>query len=306
MRKDEHSMIQAYQKFWMGAFNFRERTVRSDFWSAIFVHLIVLIIPLNVHHYLTTHSYLGYSLVWESLASLSLLIFWGYALAAILPYFAMTIRRLRDAALPWELIFLTLVFGVGSVILLILNGLPQDARARHLPIYQPLNVSSDQLAEEPQNFSKAFNLYFKNYFDFSGRLNRKAFWLVQLVWVLILTCFIVLAKLLEPLNQFGLVNVAMFLQGLFTLFLVTTAIPQIASFTRRLRDVGLSNLNILIVLSTTVIGTAYYWILNHKISLSYATNQDLLLQYLLFLVLMLIILCLIILLSLPKQAISEK
>ena len=40
-------MVQAYKKFWLGAFTFNRKTSRKDFWSALLTHIIIFVISLS-------------------------------------------------------------------------------------------------------------------------------------------------------------------------------------------------------------------------------------------------------------------
>ena len=44
-------MVQAYKKFWLGAFTFNKKTSRKDFWSALLTHIIIFVILFLAYHF---------------------------------------------------------------------------------------------------------------------------------------------------------------------------------------------------------------------------------------------------------------
>ncbi len=44
-------MVQAYKKFWLGAFTFNKKTSRKDFWSALLTHIIIFVILFKAYHF---------------------------------------------------------------------------------------------------------------------------------------------------------------------------------------------------------------------------------------------------------------
>lgn len=85
--------------------NFTGSSPRPEFWW--FQLFLVLV-------------FIGTNAIWAPLGVL-------WILAVVVPYLASGIRRLRDAGLPWGLIFIGLVPIVGGIVLIVLWTQPSKA-----------------------------------------------------------------------------------------------------------------------------------------------------------------------------------
>lgn len=115
-------MINAYKNFFKGYVDFSGRSTRSEYWwiyltnfiLAVFLYMIIYSIvvsnPNSIEAIETVNSLTYFGIFW-------LVIFF-------LPGLALTIRRLRDAAFHWALIFITFIPWVGSIALLVLLAFP--------------------------------------------------------------------------------------------------------------------------------------------------------------------------------------
>jgi len=96
-----------YISMWKNFFNFKDRTTRKGYWMAFLFHVIASLI-LSV-----------LAQIVSVLGILSGL----YALAALIPFLAMAIRRIRDAGKPWFFIFIPIY----NFILLFIPSAPADS-----------------------------------------------------------------------------------------------------------------------------------------------------------------------------------
>jgi uncharacterized membrane protein YhaH (DUF805 family) len=85
--------------------NFSGVSSRSEFWW--FQLFLILVVTAA-------------GALWPPLAVL-------WSMAMVVPYFASWVRRLRDAGLPWGLIFISLVPVVGTIVMIVLWIQPTKA-----------------------------------------------------------------------------------------------------------------------------------------------------------------------------------
>lgn len=282
-------MIQAYKKFWQGTFVFNKRTNRKDFWMASFIHLIIFVILLKGYNFFNFASYFQLPLLWQAISSFFLWLFWIYFLGSLLAFLALTVRRLNDADLPWGLVFLNLIFVLGTIVLLVLNLFPSSPKGAKFKPFELKRYSAFIDSEEPKSLLEIFKKYFKNYFEFRGTATRRNFWWVQLFWGLATFVFIILIDASGKFDQvmFGENFIGTFLLKLvFILFLIGTFFPELTMHVRRLRDSGLSDLGLSIHLGVTLGVTLLYRIFSNKIEHIYTMSHYQLIQYLMFLLMM--------------------
>lgn len=282
-------MIQAYKKFWQGTFVFNKRTSRKDFWMALFTHLIIFVVLLKGYNFFNGLGYFQLSVLWQSIASFLLWLLWIYFLGSLLAFLAITVRRLNDTDLPWGLVFLNLVFGLGTLVLLVLNLFPSSPKRDKFKEFELKNSSNFIASKEPENFSEMFKDYFKNYFEFRGNASRRNFWWVQIGWGALTLIFIILIYASGQFDQvmFGRDFIGtVLLKLVFILFLSGSFMPELTIHVRRLRDVGLSDLGLSILLGVTAGMTILYRIFANMIKMTYSTSHYQLFQYLMFLLVM--------------------
>jgi conserved uncharacterized protein len=124
---EEISMFSAYKKFWTRYADFSGRSSRSDFWWVVLCNFLItlpfsliaffgFLIPLfSEIYYAGLYDYepdLSGAMAGAGLAVFIMFLLAIYELATIVPYLAITVRRLRDAGFHWSFIFL----GVGPTI----------------------------------------------------------------------------------------------------------------------------------------------------------------------------------------------
>ncbi|WP_311164407.1 DUF805 domain-containing protein [Streptococcus cristatus] len=120
-------MFSAYKKFWTRYADFSGRSSRSDFWWVVLCNFLItlpfsliaffgFLIPLfSEIYYAGLYDYepdLSGAMAGAGLAVFIMFLLAIYELATIVPYLAITVRRLRDAGFHWAFIFL----GVGPTI----------------------------------------------------------------------------------------------------------------------------------------------------------------------------------------------
>ena len=120
-------MFSAYKKFWTRYADFSGRSSRSDFWWVVLCNFLItlpfsliaffgFLIPLfSEIYYAGLYDYepdLSGAMAGAGLAVFIMFLLAIYELATIVPYLAITVRRLRDAGFHWSFIFL----GVGPTI----------------------------------------------------------------------------------------------------------------------------------------------------------------------------------------------
>lgn len=120
-------MFSAYKKFWTRYADFSGRSSRSDYWWVVLCNFLItlpfsliaffgFLIPLfSEIYYAGLYDYepdLSGAMAGAGLAVFIMFLLTIYWLATIVPYLAITVRRLRDAGFHWAFIFL----GVGPTI----------------------------------------------------------------------------------------------------------------------------------------------------------------------------------------------
>lgn len=120
-------MFSAYKKFWTRYADFSGRSSRSDYWWVVLCNFLItlpfsliaffgFLIPLfSEIYYARLYDYepdLSGAMAGAGLAVFIMFLLTIYWLATIVPYLAITVRRLRDAGFHWAFIFL----GVGPTI----------------------------------------------------------------------------------------------------------------------------------------------------------------------------------------------
>ncbi|MDO4666903.1 MAG: DUF805 domain-containing protein [Streptococcus sp.] len=121
-------MFAAYKKYWSHYVDFSGRSSRSDYWWVVLMNVII-VVPISIvfliFSILTLDASIDYNSGVKNFAALLsvfstlsvffilIVIFW---LVNLIPSYAITVRRLRDAGYHWAFIFLTLGPAIGSMI----------------------------------------------------------------------------------------------------------------------------------------------------------------------------------------------
>ena len=114
-------MINAYKSFFKGYVDFEGRSTRSEYWR-VWLTNILLLIPLYSAYFNAIFSE-GSEGAFLALGGLAI-IYMIFGLALLLPWLALTVRRLRDAGFHWALIFVGFIPMVGGFALLVLLAMP--------------------------------------------------------------------------------------------------------------------------------------------------------------------------------------
>ena len=124
-------MFSAYKKFWTRYADFSGRSSRSDYWWVVLCNFLItlpfsliaffgFLIPLfSEIYYAGLYDYepdLSGAMAGAGLAVFIMFLLTIYWLATIVPYLAITVRRLRDAGFHWAFIFLTVGPSLASFI----------------------------------------------------------------------------------------------------------------------------------------------------------------------------------------------
>ena len=112
-------MLRAYGEFWKGYSNWTGCAKRSEWWWVVLWNTIIgmlIGIPLSM-----TISDDGTTTVLGAILAFILLM---YCLVAFVPSISLTIRRLRDAGLPWGLYFLNFIPIIGGLVVFVMMQLP--------------------------------------------------------------------------------------------------------------------------------------------------------------------------------------
>ena len=89
---------------WKNYVNFKDRTTRRGYWMAYLFNVIALVILAII----------------MTFASALTFLYLVYCVAMLVPYFAILVRRLRDAGKAWQNVFWMFLPLIGSIILIIL------------------------------------------------------------------------------------------------------------------------------------------------------------------------------------------
>ena len=124
-------MFSAYKKFWTRYADFSGRSSRSDYWWVVLCNFLItlpfslialfgFLIPLfSEIYYAGLYDYepdLSGAMAGAGLAVFIMFLLAIYGLATIVPYLAITVRRLRDAGFHWAFIFLGVGPSIASLI----------------------------------------------------------------------------------------------------------------------------------------------------------------------------------------------
>ncbi|MFC4652765.1 DUF805 domain-containing protein [Lactococcus nasutitermitis] len=291
-------MLQAYQKFFLGYTNFKNRTSRKDFWLALLAHLIVcliLIVAAQIFHALDNQVLAN---IWTGLSWFVYELLMLYSFATLLPILAMTVRRLRDLSLPWGLIFLTLFPFLGSIILLAICALESSQSSRNIPEFSKEQLEVATVNETGKiDFFQAIKNYFRGYIDFRGRTKRASFWWTQLVFVgiaALLGILVIISFVLDDLIFGERVILSIASETLLSLYLIGIIFPELAIHFRRLRDVGLNHFASILLLSSLGGAISFIIILHQLTYFDYGIYKFELANYLFFMIVLVLVLVLII------------
>ena len=101
-------MIEAYKKFWIKAFDFKSKSSRKDYWLVVLAGSIIgLIYSIFI---LMPAAFLNEGLYIFLLGISNL-----YFFASIIPSWAISIRRIRDAGKSWQWVFINFVLLIGNL-----------------------------------------------------------------------------------------------------------------------------------------------------------------------------------------------
>lgn len=300
-------MLQSYKQFWKSYTRFEERTNRMNFWTTMLVHFLCFVILEVIAK---SFIWLGNPAIpnlWTAFSELTTTILIFYFVLSLPPFLAITVRRLRDSNFSIYLIFLNLIPIAGTVALFILSLFPTSKNnLKHEFKRSEEEQENLELRSEPEAQS-VFAHYFKGYFTYFGKTSRKNFWMSQFFFLgggllLILTIF--LSQMLDSLF-FGQPFIGSLLLKIITLlYFLGLFFPQLMIHIRRLRDTGLSDTALYLLLGALGILTSFKIILQEIARISYGINDYALLNYLTFLLILIFLATLIIVEVMPHDALK--
>jgi uncharacterized membrane protein YhaH (DUF805 family) len=110
-----------YLNMWKNYANFSSRTSVKGFWLAFLFHVIAAIILSIIGNIISSAVAVTADSVETVVGGvmLAMLPSFIYGLATLVPFLAITIRRLRDAGKPWYYFFFSFIPCVGFIILIV-------------------------------------------------------------------------------------------------------------------------------------------------------------------------------------------
>lgn len=100
-------MIEAYKNFWSHYFDFKSQSSRSDFWWVYLINMIIDVIGIFSLGLAFAIMMIAADTKRPDFASIMiigaiLLVYGAYKIATIIPFIALSVRRIRDTGLsPW-------------------------------------------------------------------------------------------------------------------------------------------------------------------------------------------------------------
>ncbi|WP_442774112.1 DUF805 domain-containing protein [Lactococcus hircilactis] len=286
-------MFDSYRKFWLGFSNFTSRTSRSAFWQAIVVHLFIIFVFLI---FICGFQWLSSPVLPDGFTVVAFVLAYFLLTYLLISFFAglsLLTRRLNDVGLPFPLIFLLLLPGIGGIVLTVFASLKSATKAvETLPNFDG-EVGEPKILENGSlHFSQAIKNYVFGMFDFRGKTTRRSFLWSQLVFLGIGVFCLFLSVLTEKIESFlfdftgPLAQLTLLMTGIYFLFIL---LPELAVFSRRFRDAGISSFKILFLflgfLTVIFIERAIFRVNR----LSYGIHHFELIHYVLFLVLLVLV-----------------
>lgn len=132
-------MVRAFKEFWKRYVDFSGQSTRSEFWYATLWNFLILT-GIHLLNWTILEVVPDPDKVSDGVAALVficilffLLGIIGYSTVIMLPSIALAVRRLKDAGVPWGLIFLVVIPIFGWLALLILFCLPTKVPLKSLP-----------------------------------------------------------------------------------------------------------------------------------------------------------------------------
>lgn len=301
---------QAYQKFWVGYMSFKERTNRKDYWLAMLGHGLLTLILLLLSFLFEVLSNDVLPDIWSVFSYFFLGLWVVYVLLTMLPFWAIAVRRLRDAGLPWELIFILLAPVGGLLGMFVLNALPSTQFQKQLPEFSEAAYRQPKIQETGhETFFQAWKNYFIGYVSFTGRTSRISFWMVQLVFAVLFAIFGILlvgVHLFEMALFGGAFLATWMLIALIFLIGMGLLLPTLALFARRFRDVGLSDFAIGLIFLVAIMLILLSNITHAVDVASFEIYDFALLNYLLFLLDFVFVLLIIFVTTQDKNQLVQK
>ena len=134
------NFFSAQIKLWARIFDYKGKSSRKEYWFAFIFHIIIgILVALNIGLSMIPEIFVplvGSNVIINIIHYAFLIIgilFLAYLVLAIIPWIALTVRRLRDAGKSGWWTVLLLIFGIGHLVLFFLCSLASSAAGVFIP-----------------------------------------------------------------------------------------------------------------------------------------------------------------------------
>ena len=132
-----NNIFKSYGLFWKNYVNFKGRTRRSDFWNATIINVVIEVLLSVIYAIALNSGNPDYTAVLNDIENqpispdqpiilIAMALMAIYGLVILIPCIAMIVRRLHDIGKTGWLILLSLIPGVGAVILFVFEVMDSE------------------------------------------------------------------------------------------------------------------------------------------------------------------------------------
>ncbi len=133
----KNNIFKSYGLFWKNYVNFKGRTRRSDFWNATIINIIIEVILSIIYAIALNSGNPDYTAVLNDIENqpitadqpillISIALMAIYGIVILIPCIAMIVRRLHDIGKSGWLILLSLIPGIGAIVLFIFEVMDSE------------------------------------------------------------------------------------------------------------------------------------------------------------------------------------
>ncbi|MBR3040010.1 MAG: DUF805 domain-containing protein [Lachnospiraceae bacterium] len=138
----------ALGRMWARIFNYKDTATRKEYWFPVIFHVLICGIACGLM-ILSNMDYMGYGFYF----CLGAFAFLGYLVFSILPWLALTVRRLRDAGKSGWWTLLILIVGVGLIILMVICTSASALSLKSQGSFDPSQNVQEEVYGPPEIFS---------------------------------------------------------------------------------------------------------------------------------------------------------
>ncbi|MGT2930292.1 DUF805 domain-containing protein [Streptococcus dentasini] len=156
-------MLEAYKNYWKQYTDFSGITNRPGFWWVYLMNALIIFGFWLITIFMLALVFSASGTAGVGFSILFWLLWLAWVVANIVPWIAITVRRLRDAGYDWPWIFIAFVPGVGSIALIVLLCMPSKVMAfGNYQQYQQYQQYPNQGApttgfQQPNPMNQSFN-----------------------------------------------------------------------------------------------------------------------------------------------------